>query len=163
MTDSRRANNTNGSLASGSFRLSGFSGQEGDNPSSPAFQFKPILIPQHAEGRVQKLTIATAATFTADLIGESLAFWMDELGIPAAVEFAPYNEAFQQFLSPDSLLGRNQQGVNVVLARLEDWRDRIKGPPGWGTGPAPKKRSDKMRDIWFGSWAQPPSDLPLHA
>src|SRR5439155_351282 len=33
----------------------------------------------------------------------------------------PYNQVFQQVLGPNSLLGRNSPGVNVVLLRLTDW------------------------------------------
>lgn len=70
---------------------------------------------------LQKQTIAITATFTADPIQDSLTFWMKELNLPSKVEFAPYNQIFQQLLDPTSLIGNNQQGVNVVLLRLEDW------------------------------------------
>ncbi|MDQ3652239.1 MAG: non-ribosomal peptide synthetase, partial [Acidobacteriota bacterium] len=70
---------------------------------------------------MQKQTIAITATFTAELIEESLGFWMQELSVPFNVEFAPYNQVFQQLLDPASLLSTNQRGVNVVLVRFEDW------------------------------------------
>lgn len=70
---------------------------------------------------MQTPTIAVAATFTADLLEGPLAFWMQEVEAPARIAFAPYNQLFQQLLDPNSLLGRNSQGVNVVLVRLEDW------------------------------------------
>ncbi|MEM9164803.1 MAG: FkbM family methyltransferase, partial [Cyanobacteria bacterium P01_F01_bin.4] len=66
-------------------------------------------------------TLAIAATFTAEPIEDSLDFWMQELDLPYRSEFAPYNQVFQTLLNPDSLLGQNSQGVNVILARLEDW------------------------------------------
>jgi FkbH-like protein/FkbM family methyltransferase len=66
-------------------------------------------------------TIAIAATFTAGLIEEPLAFWMQELGIQSRIEFAPYNQVFQELLNPSSLMSGNDDGINVVLIRLEDW------------------------------------------
>jgi FkbH-like protein len=66
--------------------------------------------------------IAIAATFTAEPVEEALTFWMEEIVQPGSIEFAPYNQVFQQLLDPNSLLGRNHQGINVVLLRLEDWR-----------------------------------------
>ena len=69
----------------------------------------------------QAMTIAVAATFTATPLGESLAFWMDELGLPADVRFTPFNQPFQQLLDPFSVLGCNRNGLNVVLVRFEDW------------------------------------------
>ncbi|MBV8845201.1 MAG: hypothetical protein JO307_20535, partial [Bryobacterales bacterium] len=72
--------------------------------------------------RQQEQTIAIAATFTAGPIEEPLAFWMEKLQIPSRIAFAPYNQVFQQLLDPASLLASNK-GVNVILARLEDWRN----------------------------------------
>ena len=66
-------------------------------------------------------TIAVTATFTAELLKEPLEFWMQELGFSCQVEFAPYNQVFQQLLDPASLLAGNRAGLNVVLVRLEDW------------------------------------------
>ncbi len=66
-------------------------------------------------------TIAVTATFTADLLKESLDFWMQELDLPFKVEFAPYNQVFQQLLDTSSLLSRNETGIDVVLVRFEDW------------------------------------------
>ncbi len=69
----------------------------------------------------EKRTIAVAATFTAEPLQESLAFWMQELGVNAAVTFAPYNQVFQQLLNPSSLLATNHEGLNVVLIRAQDF------------------------------------------
>ncbi|MBA3256821.1 MAG: hypothetical protein H0T64_09260, partial [Pyrinomonadaceae bacterium] len=70
---------------------------------------------------MQKQTIAITATFTAEPIEESLSFWMQELNISSEIEFAPYNQVFQQLLDPASLLSTNQLGISVVLVRFEDW------------------------------------------
>ncbi len=68
-----------------------------------------------------KLKIAISATFTAEPVADTLQFWGQELDSAWAVEFAPYNQVFQQLLDPQSLLSQNQTGVNIVLVRLEDW------------------------------------------
>ena len=44
-----------------------------------------------------------------------------ELGLEHRVEFAPYNQVFQQLLDPASLLAQNRAGFDVLLVRLEDW------------------------------------------
>lgn len=71
------------------------------------------------------MQIAVSATFTAEPLEESLDFWMKQLGTSATIEFAPYNQVFQQLLDPTSLFAQNRQGVNVILLRFEDWcRDK---------------------------------------
>ncbi len=65
--------------------------------------------------------LAVSATFTAEPVGQTLAFWMEELGLPYQVRFAPYHQVFQQLLDQHSLLASNRSGINVVLVRLEDW------------------------------------------
>jgi FkbH-like protein/FkbM family methyltransferase len=66
-------------------------------------------------------TIAITATFTAEPLEESLAFWMKEFQAEPKIVFAPYNQVFQQLLDPSSLLNLNTSGLNVILVRLEDW------------------------------------------
>ena len=68
--------------------------------------------------------IIISSTFTAEPIGDSVQHWLEKLNLPATLEFAPFNQVFQQLLDPASLLGRNQHGLNVILARLEDWQSR---------------------------------------
>ncbi len=67
-------------------------------------------------------TIAIAATFTAEPVVETLRFWMQETEIPARIVLAPYNQVFQQLLDQAGLLATNDNGINVVLLRLEDWQ-----------------------------------------
>ncbi|MDB6112376.1 MAG: FkbH like protein, partial [Pedosphaera sp.] len=71
-------------------------------------------------------TLAIAATFVAEPLGDSLKFWTKELELPSRLEFAPYNQIFQQLLDPGSLLATNVRGINVVLLRWEDW-ERCEG------------------------------------
>ena len=66
-------------------------------------------------------TLAISATFTSEPIREQLEFWISELSLDYKVEFAPYNQVFQSLLDPASLLSRNENGVNVLLVRIEDW------------------------------------------
>src|SRR4029077_16234554 len=55
---------------------------------------------------------------------ESLGYWIKELELSAKVEFAPYNQVFQELLDPNSLSGSNRRGANVVLLRWEDWEQQ---------------------------------------
>ncbi|HEX5714778.1 MAG TPA: HAD-IIIC family phosphatase [Thermoanaerobaculia bacterium] len=71
--------------------------------------------------RDRRPTIAMASTFTAEPVEEALSFWMEEIGSPSAITFAPYNQVFQQLLDPEGHFARNDFGVNVVLLRFEDW------------------------------------------
>jgi len=86
-------------------------------------QMPPGLIQQAraARARERRQTVAVAATFTADPLAESLGYWMSQLNLPAQIEFAPFNQIFQELLDPGSLLSRNREGSNVLLLRLEDW------------------------------------------
>jgi len=71
-------------------------------------------------------SIVIGATFTADALEPTLAFWMRELGFDYRIQMAPYNQVFQLLLDPAGALAENQGGVNVVLVRFEDWA-RIEG------------------------------------
>lgn len=75
--------------------------------------------------------LAITATFTAEPVENTLTFWLEKLGIPHVIQFAPYNQVFQQLLDTQSLFAQNQAGpqqqaLNVIYIRLEDW---IPGQP----------------------------------
>src|SRR5439155_10990441 len=70
-------------------------------------------------------TFAIASTFTAEPLADPLKHWMKELGIGSQIEFAPYNQIFQQLLGPSSLLARNRGGLNLILLRVEDWQRSV--------------------------------------
>ncbi|HYG35470.1 MAG TPA: HAD-IIIC family phosphatase, partial [Clostridia bacterium] len=74
-----------------------------------------------ARSKQTRRKIAIAANFTAEPIAESLQYWLARLELPTEVQFAPYNQVFQQLLDPSSLFATNDQGLNVVLLRLQDW------------------------------------------
>src|SRR5512147_689300 len=67
------------------------------------------------------LQLAITSTFTAEPIERTLCYLLGGLGFDVSIEFAGYNQVFQQLLDPTSLLGRNEGGVNLVLVRFEDW------------------------------------------
>lgn len=66
------------------------------------------------------LQLAVSATFTAEPLRSSILFWAEELKAAIDVRFAPYNQVMQTLLDPNSVFGRNTNGVNLVLARGED-------------------------------------------
>jgi FkbH-like protein len=91
-----------------------------------------------------RLTIS--ATFTAEPLAEILAFWMAELGLGYGVQFAPYNQVFQQLLDPGSLLSTNFHGINAILLRIEDWR-RFGGPEAAHLGETARRLAHSVRTL----------------
>jgi FkbH-like protein len=66
-------------------------------------------------------SIIISATFTADAVEPTLAFWMRELFFDYRIQIAPYNQVFQLLLDPGGALATNYGGINVLLVRFEDW------------------------------------------
>ncbi|MDP9158642.1 MAG: amino acid adenylation domain-containing protein [Acidobacteriota bacterium] len=91
---------------------------------------------------MQSMRIAVAANFTAEPLADSLNFWSQKLLWQADVQFAPYNQIFQQLLDPTSLLARNTDGINVVLVRHEDWC-RYEGPTRVEDSPQRQRRIEQ--------------------
>jgi len=73
-------------------------------------------------------TLAISASFTAEPLQHTLRFLLDEAGLNLEVQFAPYNQVFQELLSRTSLLATNVQGANVVLVRYEDFVREVPDP-----------------------------------
>ena len=100
------------------------------------FAITPQLEAQARPVRVAEAQqkIAIAATFTAEPLEEPLRYWMNQLELPVELEFAPFNQVFQQLLDPASVLAANSRGANVILVRLEDWlgEDEEQGTNGEG-------------------------------
>ncbi|MDX2086542.1 MAG: amino acid adenylation domain-containing protein [Kofleriaceae bacterium] len=73
--------------------------------------------------------IVIAATFTAEPVEESLRFWFDRFELRADVQFAPYNQVFQQLLDGTSALSRDPRARRVLAIRIEDWlrADQLEG------------------------------------
>ena len=74
-----------------------------------------------SELKDEKQSICIASTFTADPIENSLKFWLDQFKVQYMINFAPYNQIFQELLDSNSLFYKNQDGINVILLGLEDW------------------------------------------
>ncbi len=79
--------------------------------------------------------IAIAATFTAEPLGDVLAFWFAQLTLSVDLAFAPYNQTLQQLLDPSGLFATNRDGLNVVLVRFEDWLRFDGGLSSWVADP----------------------------
>ena len=78
--------------------------------------------PDSVEKEKKKFVIAS--NFTTDPIADTLNFWADYFEWPIHLEFAPYNQLFQQLLDKTSDLYKNNNGINVVLVNLEEWSAR---------------------------------------
>ena len=69
----------------------------------------------------EKANLVIASNFTAEPLEDVLNFWGHHFGVPMRIEFAPYNQVFQQLLDTGSAFHRNCDGVNVILLGLEEW------------------------------------------
>ncbi|MCX7921502.1 MAG: HAD-IIIC family phosphatase [Clostridia bacterium] len=74
----------------------------------------------NSEKAEDKLKVAVSATFTAEPVREHLEWWCKQFNVDTMVEFAPYNQVFQQLLESDSLISTNT-GINLLLVRFEDF------------------------------------------
>jgi len=73
--------------------------------------------------------LVIASNFTAEPLEDSLKFWGDHFSAPIRIEFAPYNQVFQQLLDTESAFRRNRDGVNVILLGLEEWAAGVRRAP----------------------------------
>lgn len=65
--------------------------------------------------------ICVGASFSIDLILPVMDFMADKLNWSVNFEVTPYNQVFQELLSPVSDFNQNKQGNNLLFIRLEDW------------------------------------------
>jgi FkbH-like protein/FkbM family methyltransferase len=100
------------------------------------------LLDRPDEEKGTKLVVA--ANFTAEPLQDSLEFWAEHFGSPIGVEFAPYNQVFQQLLDAGSVFARNRQGVNVILLALDEWC-------GMTSAPASLIRDERKAQQCFGN------------
>jgi FkbH-like protein/FkbM family methyltransferase len=70
---------------------------------------------------VNTTRLVVASNFTAEPIEDSLKFWSAYFNLQTTIEFAPYDQVFQQLLQSDSAFRRNSDGVNLILLQLEKW------------------------------------------
>lgn len=66
-------------------------------------------------------SLIVASNFTAEPLDDSLKFWAAHFGLQANIEFAPYDQIFQQLLQTESAFRKNSDGVNIILLQLEKW------------------------------------------
>jgi len=91
----------------------------------PGLRLSELAIDEHLRANARALNappmlLTVSATFTAEPLAGGLEFWSNELGWPWQVSYAGFGQVFQQLLDPESMLSRNQNGVNAVLVRLAD-------------------------------------------
>jgi FkbH-like protein/FkbM family methyltransferase len=110
----------------GDIRVFDQSGNQHVELSGVAFTFLDHV---DAADEVTATSLVIASNFTAEPVEDSLQFWGDHFGAPVHLEFAPYDQIFQQLLDPESAFRKNRDGVNVIMLRLEEWaaRDRHGG------------------------------------
>ena len=65
--------------------------------------------------------LVVASNFTAEPVEDSLRFWAAHFKLQTDVEFAPYDQIFQQLLQAESAFRENSSGVNIILLQLEKW------------------------------------------
>lgn len=65
--------------------------------------------------------ICVGASFSIDLVLPSMEFIADKLHWDLDFQVTPYNQVFQELLSPMSDFNQNKQGNNLLFIRLEDW------------------------------------------
>jgi len=68
-----------------------------------------------------KRTFAIASNFTAEPLADSLNFWADYFQWTIRLEFAPYNQLFQQLLDTRSAFQKKNNDIGIVLLNLEEW------------------------------------------
>lgn len=78
------------------------------------------------EDQPAPLRLAVSATFTSEPIADYITYWGAQYGMDVDVQFAPYNQVFQQLLDLGSLLSGNtgsegEHCGNLILVRFEDW------------------------------------------
>ncbi len=95
--------------------------------------------------------IAIGATFTVEPLQETLAYWLGELGLDFRIEYAPYSQVFQQLLDPGSLMASNDNGVNVLFIRRQDW---AQGGEQGDFGAVMQQFAGALRDA-LGRWRCP--------
>ena len=85
------------------------------------FQLPNALIEQAKQAHRDQQQLVVCSTFTVEPLEETFSLLSEELDFPLDVQFAPYNQPFQQLLDPSSLVSTNSGGFNLFLVRWDDW------------------------------------------
>ncbi len=72
--------------------------------------------------------IVVVASFVVEPLENPLAWLLGELDLKDEIVFGPYNQIFQQLLTPASEIALNTSGVSVVLVRIEDFVRHVADP-----------------------------------
>jgi FkbH-like protein/thioester reductase-like protein len=67
------------------------------------------------------LDVNIVASFTAEPLEEFLYYWLERLLYNPIVQFAPYNQIFQELLNPKGVFYNRSKPANIILLRVEDW------------------------------------------
>ncbi|MGD9211723.1 MAG: HAD-IIIC family phosphatase, partial [Desulfobacteraceae bacterium] len=70
---------------------------------------------------LKQTNIVISSTFTVDPLIPGIEFWIDQLYLSADVILTSYNQVFQELLNQHSAFNSNQDGINVILLRINDW------------------------------------------
>ncbi|MGE5329382.1 MAG: amino acid adenylation domain-containing protein [Deltaproteobacteria bacterium] len=71
--------------------------------------------------QAKETPVKVVSTFTAEPIQDYIQWWGKKFGHNLKVEFAGYNQVFQELLDPNSILSKNKDGINIILIRFEDF------------------------------------------
>lgn len=74
------------------------------------------------------MSVAIAATFTAEPLLQPLELVLGDAGLRPTLHLAPYHQLFQQLLSPTSVLATHEGAANLLLIRLEDFVREVLEP-----------------------------------
>ncbi|GJL53389.1 MAG: hypothetical protein NPIRA02_05210 [Nitrospirales bacterium] len=93
------------------------------------------------------LKVTILATFTPDPIRKSMRFWGNTFGLDLQLEFASYNQVFQQLLNPNKCIVQNGQEVYLLLICLEDWVYIPHGPAGQAGRPSLRQLDARAPEV----------------
>ncbi|GAX60251.1 nonribosomal polyketide synthase protein [Candidatus Scalindua japonica] len=68
----------------------------------------------------ESVQLTVSATFTSEPVEDYIRWWCKQFDVDIAIQFAPYNQVFQELLDPSSLISTTD-GVVLLLIRFEDW------------------------------------------
>ena len=99
-----------------------------ENLNSPLsdFSLPKGLITDHSAPQDTDQALNIFGTFTTEPLASTLSFWKHFFNLPLAIEFAPYNQVFQQLLNPNSIFANTLSTANIILIRWEDWAGETK-------------------------------------